>query len=321
MRKGLLAAILAITASIPCAVQAQEAKWPERPVTFLQPYGPGTALDAATRFFATRLEPLWGHPIVIENRSGANGVIGTQAVARAKPDGYTFLFTGPGHFSNEFLMESIPFDPIKDFEPVARIATVMLVMVVPKSSPFNTIKDLITYAKAHPGKLTYSSGGVGSSQHLSSALFSSMAGIDVLHVPYKTQTQALVDIVSGEVNFGFAALATAAAQLESGGLKALAVSGPKRSRSLPNVPTVAEEGVPGYSFYSFNAVFAPAGTPAHVVNTVSTDLQKIAGSDAFQQLLKTQGIESDFLPAKEWAASVAQERELWKKAAEAGKAK
>src|SRR5690606_25291993 len=161
-----------------------ESNWPERQVLFVQPYGPGTALDTATRFLAARLEKEWRQPIVIENKPGANGVIGTQAVARAAPDGYTFLFTGPGHFSNEFLLETIPCDPIKDFDPVARLATVMLVLVTQESSPFSNVEDLISFAKKNPGKLTYSSGGVGSSQHLSAALLASKTGIDVLHVPY-----------------------------------------------------------------------------------------------------------------------------------------
>ncbi|NYT24611.1 tripartite tricarboxylate transporter substrate binding protein [Alcaligenaceae bacterium] len=319
--KRIVSLLCPLILALPGAVSAESTKWPERPVVFVQPYGPGTALDAATRFMAARLEPKWKQPIVVDHKPGANGVIGTQAVARAEPDGYTFLFTGPGHFSNEFLMESIPFDPIKDFEPVAQLATVMLVLVVPASKPFNTVDDLVAYAKAHPGKLTYSSGGVGSSQHLSAALFTDAVDIDVLHVPYKTQAQAVVDIVGGSVDFGFAALATAAPQMQAGKLKALAVTGPSRSRSLPDVPTMQEQGVKDYAFYSFNAVFAPKGTPAGIVEKVSSDLEEIAKSEDFQALLTRQGIEDTFLDAKGWANAVAEERKNWKNAAEAGKSK
>src|SRR5690606_27549900 len=160
-----------------------------------------------------------------------------------------------------------------------RIATVMLVLTAGKDAPFSTVQELVAYAKANPGKLSYSSGGVGSSQHLSAALFASKEGIDVLHVPYKTQGQALIDIASGEVDFGFVALVTAATQLQAGKIKALAVSGPRRSGSLPDVPTMQEEGVDGYSFYSFNAVFAPAGVPDAIIRKVSDDLREAAQSE------------------------------------------
>lgn len=319
--KRIIAALCLLSLTLPGAALAESPSWPERPVTFIEPYGPGTALDTSTRFLASRLEPKWKKPIVVDYKPGANGIIGTQAVARAAPDGYTFLFTGPGHFSNEFLVENVPFDSIKDFEPVAQLATVMLVLVVPSAKPFRSVKDLVNYAKAHPGKLTYSTGGVGSSQHLAGALFAEKADIDVLHVPYKTQTQALVDIVGEGVDYGFVALATAAPQLQAGRIRALAVTGPRRSGTLPKVPTMQEQGIKDYAFYSFSAVFAPKGTPAQIVQKVSTDLQEIARTDDFKKLLAEQGIEDDFLDAKQWAATVSAERERWKAAAQAGKTK
>jgi tripartite-type tricarboxylate transporter receptor subunit TctC len=179
-RVWLAAGLLAFSA------MTQANDWPARSVTFLEPYGPGTALDAVTRFLAERLSPQWRVPVVVDYKAGANGIIGTEWVARAPADGYTFLITGPGHFTNELLVGKVPFDPVKDFKPVARLASVMLVLAVPKASPFQSVKDIVDYARKNPGKLTYASGGRGSSQHLSAASFANVAGVDLLHVPYKT---------------------------------------------------------------------------------------------------------------------------------------
>lgn len=290
---------------------AAHAQWPNRNVTFLQPYGAGTNLDAITRFMAERLSGEWKVPVVVENKAGANGVIGTDLVARSAPDGYTFLFTGPGHYTNEVLMGKVPFDPVKDFRPVARLASVMLVLVVPKNSPFQSVKELVEYAKKNPGKLSYASAGSGSSQHISAALFVAASGINVLHVPYKTQPQALTDTIGGQVNFTFAALTTAAAQLKGGNLRALAVTGPRRSVSLPDLPTVAELGFPGYEFFSFNAVYAPAGAPDEAVRKLSEGLAAIARTPAYADLARAQGFETDFADMQAWAALVPAERKKW----------
>ena len=250
-------------------------------------------------------------PIVVENKAGANGVIGTELVARMPGDGYTFLFTGPGHFTNEVLMGKVSFDPIKDFKPVARLASVMLVLVVPKNSPFNSVKDIVDFAKKNPGKLSYASAGSGSAQHLSSAGFSAATGISLLHVPYKTQAQALTDTIGGQVDFTFSALTTAGAQIKAGNLRALAVTGPRRSQSLPELPTVAESGYPGYEFFSFNAVFVPAATPDDIVRKFSDSLAALVKAPRFLELSRLQGFESDFADATTWAAMMTSERKKW----------
>ena len=304
----ILFAAIALAASVLQLAQAQE--WPSRPVTFLQPYGPGTNLDAITRYLAGVMGPQWKQPIVVEHKAGANGVIGTEQVARSSGDGYTWLFTGPGHFTNEVLMGKVPFDQ-KDFKPVARLASVMLVLVVPADSPFKSVSDIIDAAKKSPGKVSYASAGSGSAQHLSAAAFQHASGAQFLHVPYKTQAAALTDTLSGQVNFSFSALATAKAQLASGRIRAIAVTGPRRSQSLPELPTVAESGVPGYAFFSFNAVFVPAATPDEVIRKFSDALGTAIRAPQFADMAKSQGFESDYADVQAWGAAVPLERKKW----------
>ena len=304
----ILFAAIALAASLLQLAQAQE--WPSRPVTFLQPYGPGTNLDAITRYLAGVMGPQWKQPIVVEHKAGANGVIGTEQVARSSGDGYTWLFTGPGHFTNEVLMGKVPFDQ-KDFKPVARLASVMLVLVVPADSPFKSVSDIIDAAKKNPGKVSYASAGSGSAQHLSAAAFQHASGAQFLHVPYKTQAAALTDTLSGQVSFSFSALATAKAQLASGRIRAIAVTGPRRSQSLPELPTVAESGVPGYAFFSFNAVFVPATTSDEVIRKFSDALGAAIRAPQFADMAKSQGFESDYADVQAWGAAVPSERKKW----------
>jgi tripartite-type tricarboxylate transporter receptor subunit TctC len=308
IRAFFTAVAIVASALQPCLAQ----EWPNRPVTFLQPYGPGTNLDAITRYLAGVMGPQWKQPVVVENKAGANGVIGTDQVARSPGDGYTWLFTGPGHFTNEVLMGKVPFDSIKDFKPVARLASVMLVLVVPADSPFKTAKDIVDAAKRAPGKVSYASAGSGSAQHMSAAAFQQASGTEFLHVPYKTQAAALTDTLGGQVSFTFSALATAKAQIASGRLRALAVTGPRRSQSLPDLPTVAEAaGLPGYEFFSFNAVFVPASTPDDVVRKFSDALGAATRTPQFAEMAKAQGFESDFADVQAWSAAVPAEKKKW----------
>ena len=285
------------------------AQWPERQLLFLQPYAPGTALDVQVRHIANELGPKLKVPIVIEYHAGANGLIGTEAAARAKPDGYTFLFTGPGHFTNEFLMERITYDPLKDFKSVARLASPMLALVVPAASPYNNLKDLLAAARKSPGKLSYASGGSGSASHLATAALLNAAAVKVLHVPYKTQAQAMIDTVGGQVNFTLTGIATAAVQLKAGRLKALAVTGTKRSAALPDLPTVAEQGIQDYSFASFSGVFAPTGTSDDIVRKLSDLLAEEVRKPAFLEMARVQGIDIDFADWKSWGGAA--ERKKW----------
>ena len=285
------------------------AEWPERALRFLEPYAPGTALDAQVRHIANELGPKLNVPIVVEHKAGANGLIGTDAAAKAEPDGYTFLFTGPGHYTNEFLMTRITYDPLKDFKTVARLASPMLALVVPASSPFNSLPELLAAARKDPGKLTYASGGSGSASHLATADLLKKAKVEVLHVPYKTQAQAMTDTTSGQVDFTLTAIPTAVAQLKAGRLKALAVTGSKRSATLPDLPTVAESGIEGYSFASFSGVFAPAATPDDIVRKFSALLADEVRKPAFVEMTRVQGIDIDFADWKSWDPGA--ERRTW----------
>lgn len=308
---GLIKIFLAALALFMFAWQPTLAQdWPNRPVTFSQPYGPGTNLDAITRYLAGVMGPAWKQSIVVENKAGANGVIGTELVARTPGDGYTWLFTGPGHFTNEVLMGKVPFEQ-KDFKPVARLASVMLVLVVPADSPFKSVMDIVDAARKNPGKVSYASAGSGSAQHLSAAAFQHASGVQFLHVPYKTQAAALTDTLGGQVDFTFSALATAKAQLASGRARAIAVTGPRRSQSLPELPTVAESGVPGFVFFSFNAVFVPAATPDNVIRKFSDALGAAIRTPQFAEMAKSQGFESDYADVQAWSAAVPLERKKW----------
>lgn len=300
---------IALYSALLLPMVSASAQWPERALMFLEPYAPGTALDAQARHIANELSPKLKVPIVIEHHAGANGLIGTEAAARAAPDGYAFLFTGPGHFTNEFLMKSIPYNPLKDFRPVARLASPMLALVVPASSPYNSLKELLEAARKSPGKLSYSSGGTGSASHLATAALLNAANVNVLHVPYKTQAQAMTDTVGGHVDFTMTAIPTAAAQLKAGKLKGLAVTGTKRSVTLPDLPTVAEQGIAGYSFASFSGVFAPMETPDEIVRRMSALLADEVKSEGFRKMADAQGIDIDFADWKSWDSAT--ERSKW----------
>lgn len=311
--------LLTLVCALLVTAVSAHAEWPEHPLLFLEPYAPGTALDAQVRHIANELGPKLKVPIVIEYRAGANGLVGTEAAARAKPDGYTFLFTGPGHFTNEFLMKNIPYDPLKDFKPVARLASPMLALVVPASSPYNSLKELLDAARQRPGKLTYASGGSGSASHLATADLLNAAKVQVLHVPYKTQAQAMFDTVGRQVDFTMTAIPTAAVQLKAGKLKPLAVTGTKRSATLPELPTVAEQGINGYSFVSFSGVFAPAGTPDDIVRKLSELLAEEVKKPAFIEMTRVQGIDIDFADGKTWGGAA--ERKKWMDLITSSKAK
>lgn len=308
-RRHVLKALGALAAMQ--ALPSLAAEWPGRAITFVQPYGPGTATDASSRYIAQRLTERWKVPTVMEHKAGANGIVGTETVSRAAPDGYTFLITSTGYFTNEAMVAKLPYDPLQSFEPVAKVGGVQLLLCVPSTSRFRSVRELVDFAKANPGKMTYASGGNGSSQHISGAQLAALTGTNIVHVPYKTQVPAAVATSTGEVDFSFIAIATAKPLLAADKIRILAVSGTRRSSSFPDMPTVAESGVPGFEWVANTFFLAPAKTPPAIVRKLSDALGEIARSDGYREFTKGIGMDADFMGQADWSRSIAAERERY----------
>jgi tripartite-type tricarboxylate transporter receptor subunit TctC len=315
----IMAAVLRIAPALALAaaalvfpVAAQE--YPARPVRFIVSTAPGTTVDVTARFLGAKLAEEWGGAaIVVENRIGANGAIASEFVARAPADGYTLLFTAGSHYAARWMVARLPYDPVEDFRPVARVGIAYLVLVTPSSAKANSLADLIAEMKARPGDLVYSSAGNGSATHLTSVLLTSMAGVTARHAPYKGAAQALTDTIGGLVQFTFAGIATASSHLKAGRLKALGVSGPRRSQSLPDVPAIAEAGLPGYELTTLVGALAPRATPPAVIRKLSNALMKLAGTPEYRAFATLQGMEADLADTDKFSAEAPLELEHWRK--------
>src|SRR5437870_4831277 len=253
----LLAALL--LAALP--IQAQD-RYPSKPVRLIVPFAPGGSTDIFARLIADRLAPPLGQAVVVDNRAGAAGNIGAEAVARSAPDGYTLLMATTGVMAiNNALYRNMTYDAAKDFDPVIFVASITNVLIVPPELPARSVAELIALARREPGKLSFASSGAGSSTHMSAELFKSLSGTDILHIPYKGSGQALPDLMSGRVSMMFENMPGAVSHIKAGKVRALAVTGLRRSSALPEIPTVAESGVAGYEALSWSGIAAPAGTP------------------------------------------------------------
>jgi tripartite-type tricarboxylate transporter receptor subunit TctC len=273
-RRSVAAAIAGLAAST-LTRNAGAQGYPDRPITIVVPFAPGGSTDILARVVANHLRNALGQPVVIENRTGASGNIGTAAVARAAPDGYTLVFnTMSVHTMNHALFAQMPFDGVKDFSPVALLAYVTNTMVIHPSVPANTVAEFIAYAKANPGKITYASAGMGSTNHLCAALFEKMAGVEMVHVPYRGGAPAVVDTVSGQTQLFFTAGTQSLEHVKAGKLRLLAVTEGKRSPLLPEVPTV-NETVPGYEMAVWYAAYGPAGLPDDVTAKLNAEISRI----------------------------------------------
>src|ERR1043165_9210846 len=260
-RRSALASLASLAAA-PALAQ----NYPSRPITLFVPWAPGGSTDILARIVAQNLHQSMGQPVIIENRTGASGNIGTQAVARAAPDGYTILFnTMSVHTMNHALFASMPFDGVKDFTPIAMLAYVTNTMVIHPSVPARTVREFIDYAKANPGKVAYASAGPGSTNHLCAALFEKMTGVQMVHVPYRGGAPAVADTVAGQTQLFFTAGTQSLEHVKAGKLRLLAVTESKRSALLPDVPTV-NETVPGYEIAVWYGAFGPAGMPPTIVD-------------------------------------------------------
>ena len=266
--------------------------YPGKPIRIVIAQAPGSATDVISRVVANRLQESLGQPIIVEARPGAGGALGTEAAARSAPDGYTlFMANNSTHGSNPALYAKLPYDAVKDFAPITLVARVPYVLVVEPSLPAASVRELIDLAKSKPGKMNYASAGNGSTHHFCGELLKSMSAVDIQHVPYKGSPPAIAGLLGGEVSLMFANLTDIGSQLRSGKVKALAVTTAKRAGLLPEVPTLAEAGLPGFEIESWFGLLAPAGTPAAIVSRLNAETVKVLGRADVQQTLGSQGLE------------------------------
>ncbi|HUQ73265.1 MAG TPA: tripartite tricarboxylate transporter substrate binding protein [Burkholderiales bacterium] len=281
-------AVLALFAASPAAAQ----NYPSKPIRIVIAQAPGSATDVISRVVGNRMSETLGQPIVIETRPGAGGVVGTEAAARSAPDGYTlFMANNSTHGSNPAVYAKLPYDAVNDFAPISMVASVPYVLVIEPSLPVNSVQELIAYAKSRPGKMNYASAGNGSTHHFCGELLKSTAGIDVLHVPYKGSPPGIAGLLGGEVAMMFANVADIGSQIKAGKVKPLAVTTSSRASSLPDVPTMAEAGLPGFEITSWFALLAPAGTPAPIVARLNAEAVKALARPDVKATLGAQGLE------------------------------
>jgi len=307
---GCLAFALALLAPLAFA----QAPYPAKPIRLVVPFPPGGTTDILARIVAQKLTEAWGQPVVVDNRPGAGGNIGAELVAKSAPDGYTLLMGTVGtHAINASLYAKLPYDHVKDFAPVILVAGVPNVLVVNPSVPVNSVAELIAYAKANPGKLNFASSGSGTSIHLSGELFRTMAGVQITHVPYKGSAPAIADLVGGQVQLMFDNLPSSLAQIKAGKLRALAVTSDKRAPALPDVPTMAEAGLPGFEASSWFGVLAPAGTPPAIVGKLHAEIAKWLATPDAREKLSAQGANLAGFGPEEFARYIGSETAKWAK--------
>jgi tripartite-type tricarboxylate transporter receptor subunit TctC len=311
--RALLRALVAVLSTVLASAALAQA-YPAKPVRLVVPYAAGGTADLLARAIAQKMGAALGQQVVIENRTGAGGGIGADAVAKSKPDGYTILMgTIASHAINPNLYRALPYDAEKDFAPIALVATMPNLLVVNPAVPAKTVRELIALAKSKPGELAFASAGSGTTQHLSGEIFKKMAGVDLLHIPYKGNAPAVTDLVGGQVQLMFDNIPISLQQVRAGKLRALAVTGPKRSPVLPEVPTVAEAALPGYAVTSWFAVFAPAGTPPSIVSVLNREINKALSDPGLRRQLADQGIEPAGGTPAQLAAHVRAEIARWSK--------
>jgi tripartite-type tricarboxylate transporter receptor subunit TctC len=293
---------------------AQAQGWPSKPLRIVVPFAPGGSTDIVARILADKLAAPLGQSVVVDNRAGAAGNIGAEAVAKAAPDGYTLLMATTGVMAiNHALYKNMTYDAAKELEPVSFTTSITNVLTLPPDVPAKSVAELVALAKAQPGKLSFASSGAGSSTHLSGELFKSMAGIDVLHIPYKGSGQALVDLMAGRVSMIFDNMPSVLPYIKGGKLRGLASTGPKRSSAMPDLPTIAEAGLPGYESLSWSGIAVPAGTPKDIVLRLNREIAGVLAQADVKQKLAEQGADPVGGAPEVFAAHVRTEREKWGK--------
>jgi tripartite-type tricarboxylate transporter receptor subunit TctC len=286
--KLFLTAILALA----CVLPAQAQTYPSRPVRLVVPFPAGGSVDAVARWLAQGMAEDLKQPVIVDNRAGAGGNVGAEAVAKSPPDGYTLLVTTPGLAIAPSIYRKLPFDPLNDFAPVSQLTATYLFLVVNNNVPASNVKELIALAKAQPGKLNYGSSGSGATIHMATELFKIRAGVDIVHVPYKGEAPAYTALLANEVQLSVGPVSGLLPHVKAGRLRALGVSSASRATAMPDVPTIAEAGVPGYEFASWFGLFAPAGTPKDVVARVNAVAVKVMATPEMREKLPAMGNEA-----------------------------
>jgi tripartite-type tricarboxylate transporter receptor subunit TctC len=303
----MLAAAYVAAFALPAAAQT----YPARPVKIVVPFAAGGPADIYARFVGERLQAVLGQPFVVENRPGGGAVVGTDVVAKSAPDGYTLLMMSNTHTVNESLLPDRPYQLLRDLAPVAPINYSDLVMVVHPSVPANTLAEFLTLAKAKPGGLNYASSGPGTPYHMAGELFKAMAGVDIVHVPYKGSSGARTDILGGQVQMMFDAITTMAPNVRAGKLKALGTSGRTRSSVLPEVPTVSEAGVPGYEAVIWLGIMAPAHTPKAIVDRLNAEITRATNAPETREAWAKQGATAMSMSPEEFGRFMREDIEKW----------
>lgn len=306
---GLHAATLLVATSLAVAQV-----YPTKPVKLIAPSGPGSPSDIRARWIADKLTAALGQPVLVDNKAGAGGSLATEAAARSAPDGYTLVLAHQGTFAiNPHIYVRTGYDPLTDFAPISRLVVSALLLAVPSEAPVKSIADLIALAKQRPGQLTFGSPGSGTPPHLAGELFNRMAGIETVHVPYKAAAPALVDLMAGRLSYTFDSLAIQMPQVKAGKIRALGVSSRQRFEALPAIPTVAEAGLPGFEYWSWQGICAPAGTPLHVVSRLNVELSRILATPEAKEWFAAQGGEPMPETPQSFAAFIASEHARWGK--------
>ena len=307
---SLFATAAALWLSATAPVLAEPA-YPTKPVTIIAAYPPGGTVDLLSRVLSQKLGEEWKQTVLVENRAGASGIIGSQFVAKAQASGYTLMVVPITHVTNSSLFAKVPYDPIEDFTPISMLAASPLMLVTSNSFPAKNVAELVAQAKANPGRFNCSSGGNGTSQHLACELFKDTAKVNIKHVPYKGNAAAMTDVIAGQVEMLFDQMATAVPHVKSGRVRALAVTTAKRSAAMPEVPTVAESGFPGFDATAWFGIVGPRGMPKDVVDTINASLRKVLARAEVKKQLGEQGLELTPSSPEEFRITLKSEMTKW----------
>jgi tripartite-type tricarboxylate transporter receptor subunit TctC len=311
---SLTAAIVALAAFASPPVLAQSTDWPSKPIRFISPFPPGGSVDPLARLVAAKMGETFGQQVIVENKTGASGSIGTAYVAKSPPDGYTYVFVFDTHAVNPSLIPNLPYDTLKDLAPVMLIGTSPMAITTQASKPYKTFADVIAAAKAKPGAVSYGTVGAGSLGHLTMTLLQQAAGIELVHIPYKGGGPMTTDVLGGQIELAIASVAQQGPHVRGGKLRALAVTGDKRSHVLPDVPALAEQGFPGFSALAWWGIFAPAGTPKPIIDKFHAELVKVFDRpDVHKQLTDTLGMDVTASSPEDTQAFLVSQMQRWGK--------